>query len=182
MRFSFFKKIYSLRVYLYSCEKFARHVGVKIGKNCWINTRNFSSEPYLITIGNDVQITANVSFLTHGGMWVKQIIDRNADTFGKIVIKDKTYIGTNSIIMPGVTIGEHVIVAAGSVVTKSVPDGVIVGGNPARIIGSTEEYIRKMEPFNVGTGKMNFKSKKKLLLSLDENKFIVKPLLKITEK
>ena len=182
MIIDFLKKLYSLRIYFYSHEKYARRSGVKIGKNCWINTRNFSSEPYLITIGNDVQITANVTFLTHGGMWVKQIIDRNADTFGKIVIKDKTYIGTCSIIMPGVTIGEHVIVAAGSVVTKSLPDGVIVGGNPARIIGSTEEYIRKMEAFNVGTGKMNFKSKKKFLLSIDEESFIVKPLLKNTEK
>jgi maltose O-acetyltransferase len=45
--------------------------------------------------------------------------------------------------MPGVTIGKHSIVAAGSIVTKSVPEGCIVGGNPAKIIGQTDEYIRR---------------------------------------
>lgn len=47
------------------------------------------------------------------------------DTFGKVVIGDWVYIGTNALIMPGVTIGNNVLVAAGSVVTKSVPPGVV---------------------------------------------------------
>jgi acetyltransferase-like isoleucine patch superfamily enzyme len=55
-----------------------------------------------------------------------------------IEIKDKAWIGFNSIIMKGVTIGEGAIVASGSVVTKSVPDYAIVGGNPARIIKYTK--------------------------------------------
>jgi acetyltransferase-like isoleucine patch superfamily enzyme len=54
-----------------------------------------------------------------------------------IVIKDKAWVGFNSIIMKGVTIGEGAIVAAGSVVTKDVPDYAIVGGNPAKIIKYT---------------------------------------------
>jgi acetyltransferase-like isoleucine patch superfamily enzyme len=54
-----------------------------------------------------------------------------------IVIKDKAWIGSNSIIMKGVTIGEGAIVAAGSVVTKDVPDYAVVGGNPAKIIKYT---------------------------------------------
>ncbi len=52
----------------------------------------------------------------------------------KIVVKDKAWIGFNSIIMKGVTIGEGSVVAAGSVVTKDVPDWTVVGGNPAKII------------------------------------------------
>lgn len=51
------------------------------------------------------------------------------DTFGKVKIGDYVYIGTNSLIMPGVTIGDGSLIAAGSVVTKSVPPGVVVGGN-----------------------------------------------------
>ncbi|KAA6307584.1 hypothetical protein EZS27_040743, partial [termite gut metagenome] len=54
-----------------------------------------------------------------------------------IVIKDKAWIGFHSIIMKGVTIGEGAIVAAGSVVTKDVPDYAVVGGNPAKIIKYT---------------------------------------------
>ena len=54
-----------------------------------------------------------------------------------IVIKDKVWIGFNSIILKGVTIGEGAVIAAGSVVTKDVPDYAIVGGNPAKIIKYT---------------------------------------------
>lgn len=80
--------------------------------------------------------------------------------------------------MPGVTIGENVIVAAGSVVTKSVPDGMIVGGNPAKIIGTTEDYKKRMEQFNVKSSKFPYDKKRKFLLSLPENKFMKKPFLK----
>lgn len=48
-------------------EKYARHIGVRIGDDCLIATRRWSSEPYLITIGNHVQVTENVWFFTHGG-------------------------------------------------------------------------------------------------------------------
>ena len=53
--------------FLKSPESYARHIGVNIGNNCFIDTREFSSEPYLITIGNHVQITRGVSIHTHGG-------------------------------------------------------------------------------------------------------------------
>lgn len=48
-------------------EQYARHLGVQIGKNCLIDTREWGSEPYLITIGDNVQITRCVSVFTHGG-------------------------------------------------------------------------------------------------------------------
>lgn len=53
-----------------SPERYARHIGVKVGKHCLISTRYWSSEPYLISIGNNVQITDRVSFHTHGGVIV----------------------------------------------------------------------------------------------------------------
>ena len=54
-----------------------------------------------------------------------------------IVIKDKVWIGFNSIIMKGITIGEGAVIAAGSVVTKDIPDYAVVGGNPAKVIKYT---------------------------------------------
>ena len=77
-------------------------------------------------------------------------LDSSFDVFGKVVIGDYVYIGSNALIMPGVTIGSHVLIAAGSVVTKSAPDNVVVGGNPARIICSIEEYYEKKQEFQFG--------------------------------
>ena len=155
-------------------ERYARHIGVKIGKNCRIATRNWSSEPYLITIGDDVQLTRYVSIYTHGGG--NSIRDRipDFDIFGKVVIKDRAYIGAFSQIMPGVTIGEGAIVAAGSVVTKSVLPYTVVGGNPARIIGTVEGFIDRNSKFNVHTYGKSRNEKKQILLSLPDDKFIIK--------
>ena len=67
-----FSKLY-WKVFV-SPEKEARHLGVTIGNNCLISTRYWSSEPYMITIGNNVQVTDNVSFHTHGG---GKLLDRH---------------------------------------------------------------------------------------------------------
>ena len=73
--------------------------------------------------------------------------------------------------MPGVTIGEGAMVAAGSVVTKSVPDGMVVGGNPAKILCSVEEYIERNMQHTKGIGE---KEKKQCLLTMDESMFLKK--------
>ena len=80
--------------------------------------------------------------------------------------------------MPGVTIEDHVLVAAGSVVTKSVPTGVVVGGNPAKIICTIEEYYERNKQFNTGTKGMARSKKKEKLLTLDENLFVKKKYMK----
>lgn len=160
--------------FFWSCERYARHQGVKIGKSCNIQVRNFGTEPYLVEIGNHVQITDGTKFFTHGGGWVFRNEIPNLDMFGKILIKDNVYIGNNTLIMPGVTIGNNVIVGAGSVVTNSVPDDSVVAGNPAKIISNLETTKQKMLNYNVGTKNLNPEQKKKFLLSLDENRFIKK--------
>lgn len=160
--------------YFRSPEAYARHIGVKIGHNCLINTRNWSSEPYLVTIGNHVQITHNVYIHTHGGCNVVRSKCPDFDIFGKVVIEDWAYIGTGSQIMPGVTIGKCALVAAGSIVTRSVPPGVVVGGNPAKILCTIDEYLDRNLRYNIGSKGMSLEDKKKLLLSLPEGKFIKK--------
>lgn len=76
--------------------------------------------------------------------------------------------------MPGVTIGQGALVAAGSVVTKSVAPNTVVGGNPARYISTVEEYIARNEKYNINSKKLNAADKRALLLSLDDSKFIKK--------
>lgn len=155
-------------------QKQARHIGVTIGKNCLISTHNWPSEGYLITIGNNVQITPHVSIHTHGGAQAIRHLHPDFDIFGKVVIEDWAYIGAYSQIMPGVTIGEGALVAAGSVVTKSVAPHTVVGGNPARYICTTEEYYERNKQYNVNTQKLTKKNKDKILLSLPDDMFIKK--------
>lgn len=157
-----------------SPEKQARHLGVTIGKNCLISTRNWLSEGYLITIGNNVAITPGVSIHTHGGVRVVRSRYPDFDVFGKVVIEDWAYIGAYSQIMPGVTIGEGALVAAGSIVTKSVAPHTVVGGNPARYICTTKEFYERNKQYNVNTKGLSMKKKKKKLLSLPDNMFIKK--------
>ena len=155
-------------------EKQARHMGVQIGKNCVINTRHWSTEPYLINIGNNVALTEGVSIHTHGGGRAVRKVHPDFDVFGKVVIEDWAYIGAFSQIMPGVTIGEGALVAAGSIVTKSVAPHTVVGGNPARYICTTEEYYERNKRFNMNTKGLCAGAKKEMLLNADEMMFIKK--------
>ena len=156
--------------------KYARHIGVKIGRNCFVDTRNWPSEPFLITIGDNCQITHCVSMYTHGGGQCIRDQYPDWDCFGKIVIEDWVYIGAYSQIMPGVTVGHHSLVAAGSVVTKSVPPYSVVGGNPARYICTTDEYYERNKNFDTGIHqkKLSEEEKKSFLLSLPETMFLKK--------
>lgn len=175
MIFRIIKKIKKqYKLFFLSPIEYAKDLGVNIGDGCSIRTRSFGSEPYLIQIGNNVEIAARVRFYNHGAAWLLRDIDTNFDFFGKIIIGDNVYIGENTIILPGVTIGNNVLIGAGSVVTKSIPNNVTVGGNPAKIIGDINIFKEKMKFFNVSTKGLNSLQKKKKLLALSNDKFIKK--------
>lgn len=163
-----------------SPEKEAKHLGVIIGENCLISTRYWSSEPYLIKIGNHVQVTDCVSFHTHGGANSVRKEHPDFESFGKIIIEDWAYIGAWSHIMAGVTIGEGALIAAGSVVTKSVPANTVVGGNPAKFICTTDEYIERNLKYNIGR-RLTKNEKREVLLSMNDEQFIRKSYLKTNE-
>jgi acetyltransferase-like isoleucine patch superfamily enzyme len=111
--------------------------GAKIGARCKIQSHSFICEG--VTIEDEVFVGHNVNFLN----------DRfpratNADgsrktdadwTLERTLVKRGAALGTGSVILPGLTIGVGAIVGAGAVVTRDVPDGVTVAGNPARQIG-----------------------------------------------
>ena len=76
--------------------------------------------------------------------------------------------------MPGVTISEGALVVVGSVVTKSVAPHTVVGGNPAKYNCMTEEYFERNKQYDLKTKGLNYQDKKKLLLSLSDDKFVKK--------
>ena len=130
---------------------FLRFLGVRIGNHCQISTsiHNFGTEPWLVEVGNDVSITDGVIFLTHDGssrLFRKKFPDMNVkygNRFGPIQIHDNCFIGFNTIILPGISIGPDSIVGTGSVVTKNIPAGSVAAGNPARVICTLAEYIER---------------------------------------
>lgn len=141
-----------------------RRQGVSIGKHCSIANIEVSSEPYLISIGNHVQITDGTKIFTHGGSWVFREKEPDFDYFGKVVIGNNVYIGNNCLIMPGVTIGDNVVVGAGSIVTQSIPSNQVVCGTPAKCVCTIGEYYKKCKPYNVHTKGFSYDEKKDFLL------------------
>lgn len=171
--------------YLMSPEEYAKSIGVKLGKNVYLSTKEFPNEGYLIEIGDCVRVAYGTSFYTHGGLWSlrKYYKNPNLEQFGKIKIGDYTSIGAHCLIMPGVTIGERCIVAGGSVVTKSVPDGCMVAGNPAKFIGYTEDFYNKVSSrYNLDCKNMSEIEKMKYLMTLSDDSFVKKGVIKIPEK
>jgi len=104
----------------------------KIGKNVFINFDCTFLDLGGITIDDGVLIAPKVSLLSEGHPLSSQ--ERHSLVPRPIHIKKNAWIGANATILHGVTIGENSVVAAGSVVSKDVPDNVVVGGTPAKII------------------------------------------------
>ena len=132
----------------YSNSQFYRDFGVQVGEGCRIfsakPSETFGSEPYLIRLGDHVTITNGVKFITHdGGTWVFREKDPDFDVFGTIWIKDNSFIGINTIIMPGVTIGPNSVVGSGSLVSRDIPPDSVAVGAPARVLMTLDEYREK---------------------------------------
>jgi acetyltransferase-like isoleucine patch superfamily enzyme len=104
----------------------------RIGKNVFINFDCTFLDLGGITIEDNVQIAPKVSLLSEGHSVSSE--NRQSLMVGHIHIKKNAWIGANATILPGVTIGENAVVAAGAVVSKDVPDNTIAGGIPAKII------------------------------------------------
>ena len=126
-----------------------RSKGMRIGERTTFFAPNScvidETRPWLIEIGDDVQITHGVTMLTHGYDWavLKGVYGEILGSSGKITIGNNVFIGMHTTILKGVTVGNNVIIGAGSLVNKDIPDNCVVAGNPARVIMSLEEYREK---------------------------------------
>ena len=150
---NFFEKLY-LRLYRRIClaspklyVRYLRRMGVRIGEYSPIrpSIKIDITRPCLVEIGNHCVITGGVTLSTHG--FDLAVLREKYGEFlcssGKIVLEDNVFIGTNAIILKGVTIGKDSIIGAGSVVTRDIPPGSVAAGNPCRVIMTVEQYYQK---------------------------------------
>jgi len=109
---------------------------VTIGDYTRIGIHNTIIGP--VCIGNHVNLAQGITItaLNHNFEDASKRIDEQGISTKPVVIGDDVWIGANAVILPGVTIGSHCVVAAGAVVTKDVPDNCVVGGVPAKVIKS----------------------------------------------
>lgn len=130
--------------------EYLRKNGISVGENTDIMSPLHSDIDVgrgdFISIGNNCVISAGVSIIAHDYSWKNLAVSNGVlyPSGGKpIKIGNNVFIGANSTILGGVTIGDNSIIAAGSVVCKSVQTNTVCGGNPAKTIMSLEEYFAK---------------------------------------
>lgn len=143
--------------YIYRQARRFHHVG----KDLLWQPRKFPADPELISIGDNVRISADVMFVNHdmacdllNTMETEDKVTYHR-LFGCIEIGDNVMIGARAIILPNVTIGSNVIIGAGAVVTKDNPDNSIAAGVPCRRIGSFEAFRERAKDIPAYQGPEN---------------------------
>ena len=148
---------------------------VHLGKNVQligpVHPNIWSSEPYLITIGDNTTISFDTVFITHCGETrvFRNLADNDKERqtviYKSIRVGSNCFIGCRCTILPGVTIGNNVIVGAGSIVNKDIPDNVVCAGVPAKIICTIDEYKAKHQSEFMYCVKMPYTEKKQYLIN-----------------
>jgi acetyltransferase-like isoleucine patch superfamily enzyme len=122
-------------------EYLRRHGGLHaMGERCSVQTNVVITDPAYTRLGRNVSLSGCTLF-GHDGVvnMLRNAYGGELDRVGRIDIRDNVFIGHQAIVMPGVTIGPDAVVAAGSVVTRDVPPGCVVGGVPAKVIARTRD-------------------------------------------
>ena len=155
------RAIYRLMLSKLNPIKYAQKAGVNMRGEVFVYGRvAWGTEPWIITLGNNVHITEGVRFLTHdGGTLLFRDKVPDLEITKPITIGDNVYIGNNVLLMPGVNIGNNVIIGAGAVVTKDVPDNSVAVGVPARVIKTADEYFEKIQKESLHLGHLKGEEK-----------------------
>jgi acetyltransferase-like isoleucine patch superfamily enzyme len=143
--------------------EFLRKEGMVIGNNCHLDTLSFSTEPYLIEIGDHVGISSGTIFITHdAGISCFRSEFPDDDIFGKIKVGNNVFIGMNCTLLPNSSIGDNCIIGAGSVVRGKIPDNSVVIGNPAKVLMNmnVQKLLYRMHTGRLATEKMSDQKKK----------------------
>lgn len=148
--------------------KYAAKIGVNIHNKSAVHIYgnvSWSTEPWIITLGDNVHITDGVKFITHdGGTLLYRNRVPDLEITKPINVGDDVYIGNNVIILPGVSIGNNVVIGAGAVVTKDIPDNSVAVGVPARVIKSADDYFEKIQRESLHLGNLKGVEKDKKLM------------------
>ena len=155
-------------------ERYARLVGVNMGRHMRIYGSSyamFSTEPWLVTLGNNVHIVGETVFLPHdGGTLILRSQVPDLELTQPIMVGDNVYIGLRYLIMMGVHIGNNVIIGAGSIVTKDIPDNSVAVGVPAKVIKTVDEYLEKAKINSLHLGHLYSEEKARELKKIFQNK------------
>ena len=118
---------------------------IQVGKNFFANYNCMIIDVARVRIGDNCQMAPNVAIYTAGHP-IHPVSRNSMYEYGKeVTIGDNVWIGGNAVICPGVHIGNNVVIGAGSVVTKDIPDWYVAAGNPCRLIRKiTDEDKRKL--------------------------------------
>lgn len=150
---------------------YLKNRGIQMGYGNYIYSDISTTESHLITLGSNITISGNVTLITHDNSIIKINPDKS-NLFGRINIGDNCFIGMNSTILYGVTLGKNIIVASGSVVCRSFTDEkIVIGGNPARIIGTWDNFYDKSREFMMTRADF-----KEAVEKSDETRFVKRPV------
>lgn len=147
--------------------QYFRKQGMKIGDNCQIDIMEFSTEPYLIEIGEHVGISQGTVFVTHdAGIRCFREEFPDDDIFGEIKLGDNVFVGANCTFLPNTFIGNNCIIGAGSVVRGRFPDNSVIVGNPARVLTNinVQKLLYGQNPGRLKTANMTDEKKKPVVL------------------
>ncbi|TCV55901.1 acyltransferase [Pseudomonas fluorescens] len=142
---------------------YAKRIGVGINGQLTIygsSYEMFSTEPYLVTLGDNVFISIKAKFVCHDGSALpfrKNIPD--LELAGEITVGNNVFIGMGALILPNIRIGNDCIIGANAVVTKDVADGTIVAGNPARVVSLTKDFLERAQAKSLKIGDLVGKEK-----------------------
>ena len=159
--FSFLGKVFFKILYKINREKCLREMGVNAGENLHVyGFVQVGTEPWLITLGNNVYLTNGVRFICHdGGTLLFRDKVPDLEITKPIILGDNVYVGNNVIFLPGATVGSNVVIGAGAIVHGNIPDNSVAVGVPAKVIKSIDEYFDKIQRESLHLGHLKGKKK-----------------------
>ena len=141
--------------------RYAKKIGVNIRGRVYLTGGVlWGTEPWIITLGDNVHLSDGVRFLSHdGGARLFREKTPDLEVTKPITIGNNVFIGNCVILLPGVKIGNNVVIGAGAVVSHDIPDNSVAVGVPAKVIESLDAYYEKLKNRSVHLGHLTGKEK-----------------------